>query len=64
VYAVQCNLAQCIFLHNLWYECALLHQEAHELLRDALVLNPFLKQWLKKNVWIYGDRIVYVGHEP
>ncbi|WP_434686097.1 adenine deaminase [Bacillus velezensis] len=33
------------------------------LLRDALVLNPFLKQWLKKNVWIYGDRIVYVGHE-
>ncbi|MGV3273147.1 adenine deaminase [Bacillus sp. CIS52] len=33
------------------------------LLRDALVLNPFLKQWLKKNVWIYGDRIVYVGDE-
>ncbi|QUF66148.1 adenine deaminase [Bacillus atrophaeus] len=33
------------------------------LLRNALVLNPFLKQWLKKNIWIYQDRIVYVGDD-
>ncbi|MDP4125286.1 MAG: amidohydrolase family protein, partial [Bacillota bacterium] len=33
------------------------------LLRNALVLNPYVKQWLKKNIWIYQDRIVYVGHE-
>lgn len=30
-------------------------------LRDAKCLHPVLKEWLFVNVWIFGDRIVYVG---
>lgn len=33
------------------------------LLTNGLVLNPFLKQWVKANIWIHDDRIVYVGAE-
>ncbi|WP_407271312.1 adenine deaminase C-terminal domain-containing protein [Radiobacillus sp. PE A8.2] len=33
------------------------------LLKNALYLNVFLKQWIKANIWIYQDRIVYVGDQ-
>ncbi|SDK36887.1 adenine deaminase C-terminal domain-containing protein [Sediminibacillus albus] len=31
------------------------------LLTNAVYLNVFLKKWMKANIWIYKDRIVYVG---
>ena len=30
-------------------------------LQNATYLNVFLKSWLKANIWIYEDRIIYVG---
>lgn len=37
-------------------------EEAPEtVLTDALYLNTYLKSWEKANIWIDGDRIVYVG---
>lgn len=34
-------------------------------LKDATYLNSYLRQWMKANLWIYEDRIVYVGdHLP
>ncbi|WP_213070148.1 hypothetical protein, partial [Acinetobacter baumannii] len=33
------------------------------LLRNASVLNPYVKQWILANVWIHHDRIVYVGRD-
>ncbi|WP_338779715.1 adenine deaminase C-terminal domain-containing protein [Metabacillus sp. FJAT-52054] len=33
------------------------------LLKNAVILNSYLKQWIHGNVWIYGDRIVYIGEE-
>ena len=30
-------------------------------LRNATYLNSYLRQWVKANIWIYEDRIVYVG---
>ncbi|MBM7662764.1 adenine deaminase [Bacillus mesophilus] len=30
-------------------------------LKDATFLHSGLKQWLKANIWIYEDRIVYIG---
>src|SRR5690606_23744837 len=32
-------------------------------LHDATYLNTALKKWMKANIWIYNDRIVYVGPE-
>ncbi|MDQ0159700.1 adenine deaminase C-terminal domain-containing protein [Alkalibacillus salilacus] len=32
-------------------------------LKNATYLNVFLKQWIKANIWIYEDRIVYVGDD-
>ena len=32
-------------------------------LTNATYLNVYLKKWLKANIWIYDDRIVYVGDE-
>lgn len=32
-------------------------------LQDATYLNTALKKWMKANIWIYKDRIVYVGPE-
>ncbi|KGX90232.1 adenine deaminase [Pontibacillus halophilus JSM 076056 = DSM 19796] len=32
-------------------------------LTNATYLNVFLKQWLTENIWIYEDRIVYVGEK-
>ncbi|WP_226035436.1 adenine deaminase C-terminal domain-containing protein [Aquibacillus saliphilus] len=31
------------------------------LLENATYLNVYLKQWVMANIWIYNDRIVYVG---
>lgn len=30
-------------------------------LKNATYLNSYLRQWVKANIWIYEDRIVYVG---
>lgn len=32
-------------------------------LTNATYLNQVFKQWMKANIWIYEDRIVYVGDE-
>ncbi|WP_141430372.1 adenine deaminase C-terminal domain-containing protein [Bacillus sp. 03113] len=35
------------------------------LLKNAYYLNQWLRKWMKANIWIYEDRIVYVGeHLP
>lgn len=31
------------------------------LLKNALYLNQVFRQWMRANIWIYEDRIVYVG---
>ncbi|MFC3885427.1 adenine deaminase C-terminal domain-containing protein [Bacillus songklensis] len=33
------------------------------LLKNATYLNQHLRSWLSANIWIYEDRIVYVGNE-
>ncbi|MGG5252445.1 adenine deaminase C-terminal domain-containing protein [Neobacillus sp. SM06] len=33
------------------------------LLKNALYLNQAFRQWMRGNIWIYQDRIVYVGEE-
>jgi adenine deaminase len=33
------------------------------LLKNALYLNQALRQWIRGNIWIYQDRIVYVGNQ-
>lgn len=33
------------------------------LLQNPYVLNPFLRKWVKANIWIHNDRIVYVGKD-
>ena len=33
----------------------------HLILKNATYLNTYLQQWLVANIWIYEDRIVYVG---
>ncbi|WP_147532935.1 adenine deaminase C-terminal domain-containing protein [Bacillus marasmi] len=35
----------------------------HIVLKNATYLNTYLQQWLVANVWIYDDRIVYVGEK-
>jgi adenine deaminase len=30
-------------------------------LKNATYLNSYLRQWIKANIWIFEDRIVYVG---
>ncbi|OEH93395.1 adenine deaminase [Bacillus solimangrovi] len=32
-------------------------------LRNATYLNAALKKWMEANIWIYDDRIVYVGQQ-
>ncbi|KZN95473.1 adenosine deaminase [Aeribacillus pallidus] len=32
-------------------------------LKNAVFLHPYLNQWVKSNIWIYKDRIIYVGNE-
>ncbi|MCQ6281589.1 adenine deaminase C-terminal domain-containing protein [Bacillus sp. EB600] len=33
----------------------------HIIFKNATYLNTYLQQWLVANIWIYEDRIVYVG---
>ncbi|WP_187118702.1 adenine deaminase C-terminal domain-containing protein [Risungbinella massiliensis] len=33
----------------------------HILLKNATYLNQALRKWMQANIWIYDDRIVYVG---
>lgn len=33
----------------------------HIILKNATYLNTYLQQWLVANIWVYEDRIVYVG---
>jgi len=33
------------------------------LLKNGTYLNMYTKQWLKANIWIFNDRIVYVGDQ-
>ncbi|WP_338472669.1 adenine deaminase C-terminal domain-containing protein [Niallia sp. XMNu-256] len=35
----------------------------HMILKNATYLNSYLQQWLVANIWIYEDRIVYVGEK-
>ncbi|MED1410722.1 MULTISPECIES: adenine deaminase C-terminal domain-containing protein [Bacillus] len=35
----------------------------HILLKNATYLNPYIREWTMANVWIYDDRIVYVGEK-
>ncbi|MBB6444416.1 adenine deaminase C-terminal domain-containing protein [Bacillus benzoevorans] len=35
----------------------------HMILKNATYLNTYLHQWLAANIWIYEDRIVYVGEK-
>lgn len=35
----------------------------HKILKNATYLNTYLHQWLVANIWIYEDRIVYVGEK-
>lgn len=32
-------------------------------LQDATYLNVYMKRWMKAHIWIYEDRIVYVGDQ-
>ncbi|MGD7008843.1 adenine deaminase C-terminal domain-containing protein [Metabacillus sp. 84] len=32
-----------------------------KLLKNASILHSYLKQWIRGNIWIYDDRIVYIG---
>src|SRR5690625_7735684 len=33
------------------------------LLKNGTYLNMYTKQWLKANIWIFNDRIAYVGDQ-
>lgn len=33
------------------------------LLKNATYLNVHMKQWLKAHIWVYKDRIIYVGEQ-
>ncbi|HDR7793916.1 TPA: adenine deaminase [Bacillus luti] len=35
----------------------------HIVLRNATYLNSYMREWMKTNIWIYDDRIVYVGEK-
>lgn len=32
-------------------------------LKNSIYLNQVLRKWMKANIWIYNDRIVYVGEQ-
>ncbi|RAK15085.1 adenine deaminase [Anoxybacillus vitaminiphilus] len=34
-----------------------------KLLINATYLNPYVRKWMKANIWIYEDRIIYVGEK-
>lgn len=35
----------------------------HILLTNATYLNTYIREWVKANIWIYEDRILYVGEK-
>ncbi|HDX9631521.1 TPA: adenine deaminase [Bacillus cereus] len=35
----------------------------HMLLKNATYLNSYMREWMQANIWIYDDRIVYVGEK-
>ena len=35
----------------------------HILLTNATYLNQALRKWMTANIWIYEDRIIYVGNK-
>ncbi|WP_419882858.1 adenine deaminase [Peribacillus sp. B-H-3] len=35
----------------------------HILLKNTTYLNQYLRKWMKANIWIYEDRIIYVGEK-
>lgn len=37
------------------------HKPPTLVLKNGMYLNSYLKQWVKANIWISNDRIVYVG---
>ncbi|MGP4074012.1 adenine deaminase C-terminal domain-containing protein [Piscibacillus sp. B03] len=39
------------------------HLAPTKILKQATYLNVYLKKWLTANIWIYEDRIVYVGDD-
>ncbi|KGX88239.1 adenine deaminase C-terminal domain-containing protein [Pontibacillus litoralis] len=39
------------------------HRTPTIVLTNATYLNVFLRKWMTGHIWIYGDRIVYVGDE-
>ncbi|KAB2460092.1 adenine deaminase [Bacillus sp. CH126_4D] len=35
----------------------------HILLKNATYLNSYMREWMTAHIWIYNDRIVYVGEQ-
>ncbi|WP_454016047.1 adenine deaminase C-terminal domain-containing protein [Bacillus sp. Marseille-Q7846] len=35
----------------------------HKLLKNATYLNSYMREWMQANIWIYDDRIIYVGEK-
>ncbi|HDR3882112.1 TPA: adenine deaminase [Bacillus thuringiensis] len=35
----------------------------HILLKNATYLNSYMREWVQANIWIYDDRIIYVGEK-
>ncbi|WP_144611771.1 adenine deaminase C-terminal domain-containing protein [Bacillus cereus] len=35
----------------------------HTLIKNATYLNSYMREWVQANIWIYDDRIVYVGEK-
>ncbi|MGE1127582.1 adenine deaminase C-terminal domain-containing protein [Bacillus wiedmannii] len=35
----------------------------HSLCKNATYLNSYMREWVQANIWIYDDRIVYVGEK-
>ncbi|MED0875733.1 adenine deaminase C-terminal domain-containing protein [Bacillus mobilis] len=35
----------------------------HILCKNATYLNSYMREWVQANIWIYDDRIVYVGEQ-
>lgn len=38
-------------------------RSTHILLKNATYLNSYMREWMTANIWIYNDRIVYVGEQ-
>lgn len=35
----------------------------HIVLRNVTYLNSYMREWMQTNIWIYDDRIIYVGEK-